>query len=198
MKTGKGKGLAAASLLGFAAVAALSGDASAAMVSISRIITNTTTTTQTYQFSESLYAGENFSSVGAFGSMSLVLTDLNRNGATVSSDAGALYSGWINNVKVNSFMLGSSLTQYQLSAPSRGQASDAGEFGNPIPVSLGRGLVATDLMQIRFNFTLSAGDQLAFSGVFNLAAVPAPSGAAVALLGSVVRRERRRPTASGR
>ena len=53
-------------------------------------------------------------------------------------------------------------------------------------------------MQIRFNFTLSAGDQLAFSGVFNLAAVPAPSGAAVALLGSVVRRERRRPTASGR
>lgn len=193
MKKGKGTGFAALSLLGVAAIAAFAGEASASLVTISRVITNNTATTQTYQFSETVTTGENIGDVGAFGSLSLVLTDLNRNGALVTSDASAFYSGWINSTQVSSFLLGSSLTQYQLSAPSRGQASDAGEFGRPAPVALGRSLVASDVMQIRFNFTLSAGDQLAFSGSFNLTAVPAPSAAAIALLAPVLGRGRRRP-----
>lgn len=198
MKMGKEKGFAAMSLLGVAAIAAFAGDAAASLVTISRVITNNTATTQSYQFSESIISAENIGSVGAFGSLSLVLTDLNRNGALVTSDASAFYSGWINGTQVNSFMLGSSFSQYQLSAPSRGQASDAGEFGRPTPITLGRSLVASDVMQIRFNFTLSAGDQLAFSGSFNLTAVPAPSGAAIALLAPMLGRGRRRPNGTTR
>ena len=192
MKKGMEKGAAAMLLIGAAALAVPASSASAALVSIARVVTNNTATTQTYQFAETINAGESLTNIGAFGSLSLTLTDLNRNGATLTSDSSAFYSGWINGDKGNAFLPGSSFTSYQLTAAPRGLASDSGEFGKPTPVALSRNLLASDLVEIRFNFTLSAGDQLAFSGAFNLIQVPAPSVAAMALLAPVLGRGRRK------
>ena len=198
MKKGKEKGFAAASLLGVAAaVAATAPSASAALVTISKIVTNNTATTQSYQFSESLTITEAISQVGAIGSMSMVLTDFNRNGATVASDSGNFYSGWINGSKVQSFMPGAAPTSYSLTAAPRAQASMSTGFGSPDPVALGRGLAVNDTIEVRFNFTLSAGDQVAFTGTFDLvnySSIPAPSAAAIMLLYPIFGGRHRRGT----
>lgn len=201
MKKGKEKGFAAASLLGVAAaIAASAPSASAALVTISKVLTNNTAATQSYQFSESLTITEAVSQVGMIGSVSMIVTDFNRNGATVASDSGNFYSGWINGTKVQSFMPGPGPTSYSLTAAPRGQASMNSGFGSPEPVSLGRGLAVNDTIEVRFNFTLSAGDQVAFTGTFDLvnySAIPAPSAAAIMLLSPIFGGRHRRRTENG-
>lgn len=201
MKKGTEKGFAAASLLGVGAViAATTTSASAALVTISKVLTNNTATTQSYQFSETLTITEAVSQVGAIGSVSMVVTDFNRNGATVASDSGNFYSGWINGTKVQSFMPGPGPTSYSLTAAARGQASMNAGFGSPDPVALGRGLAVNDTIEVRFNFTLSAGDQVAFTGTFDLvnySSIPAPSAAALMLLSPIFGGRHRRRTENG-
>ena len=201
MKKGKGKGFAAAALLASGvAIFAVSSGASAALVTISKVLTNNTATTQSYQFSEMLTITEAISQIGAIGSVSMVVTDFNRNGATVASDSGNFYSGWINGAKVQSFMPGPGPTSYSLTAAARGQASMSTGFGSPDPVALGQGLAVNDTIEVRFNFTLSAGDQVAFTGTFDLvnySAVPAPSAAALILLSPLFGGRHRRRTENG-
>lgn len=196
MKKGKGKGFAATALLASgAAIFAVSSGASAALVTISKIVTNNTATTQTYEFSEQIVISQAVSDVKAFGSVSMTVTDFNRNGATVTSDAGNFYSGLINGTKVHSFMPGSSPASYSLSAASRGQAAMTAEFGNPTPIAIGKSLIVNDILEVRFNFTLTAGDQMAFTGAFNL--IPAPSAAALMLLSPIFGGRHRRRTENG-
>ena len=196
MKKGTEKGFAAASLLGAgAAIFALSSGASAALVTISKIVTNNTATTQSYEFSEQIVISQAISDVKAFGSVSMTVTDFNRNGATVTSDAGNFYSGLINGTKVHSFMPGNSPASYSLTAASRGQAAMTAEFGNPTPIAIGKNLIVNDILEVRFNFTLSAGDQMAFTGAFNL--IPAPSAAALMLRSPSCGGRHRRRTENG-
>lgn len=201
MKKGKEKGFAAMSLLGVAAaIAATAPSASAALVTISKVLTNNTAATQSYQFSESLTITEAVSQVGMIGSVSMIVTDFNRNGATVASDSGNFYSGWINGTKVQSFMPGPGPTSYSLIAAARGQASMNTGFGSPDPVALGQGLAVNDTIEVRFNFTLSAGDQVAFTGTFDLvnySTIPAPSAAAIMLLSPIFGGRNRRRTENG-
>ena len=73
-------------------------------------------------------------------------------------------------------------------------------FGSPDPVALGQGLAVNDTIEVRFNFTLSAGDQVAFTGTFDLvnySAVPAPSAAALILLSPLFGGRHRRRTENG-
>jgi len=196
MKKGQGKGFAAAALLASgAAIFAVSSGASAALVTISKIVTNNTATTQSYEFSEQIVVSQAISDLKAFGSVSMTVTDFNRNGAVVTSDAGNFYSGLINSAKVHSFMPGSSPTSYSLTAASRGQASMMADFGNPTPIAIAKNLVVNDVLEVRFNFTLSAGDQVAFTGAFNL--IPAPSAAALMLLSPIFGGRHRRRTENG-
>jgi len=69
------------------------------------------------------------------------------------------------------------------------------DFGNPTPIAIAKNLVVNDVLEVRFNFTLSAGDQVAFTGAFNL--IPAPSAAALMLLSPIFGGRHRRRTENG-
>ncbi len=71
--------------LGAAAiVAAVSGGtADAALLSLSRVVTNTTATTQDYEFEVSFLVTQQILDAGMFGGVVVAVTDFNRNGAFV-------------------------------------------------------------------------------------------------------------------
>jgi|GEM_PF-3253521 len=189
---GKGNSLTASVLLcaGFA-TAALATQANAALITISQVVTNNYATEQIYEISQTILSTEAIASVGVFGNISIALTDFNRNGATISSDGPSFYSGWINSTEVERFMPGNA-GSYQLVAPTRSQAFFTTNYGVPTLVALGRGLAVDDQITIKFKFKLSAGDQVALTGTFNLIAVPAPATALVALFAPVLGLRRRR------
>jgi hypothetical protein len=154
----------------------------AALISISQIVTNNTLTTQSYDYLA--WSGLSSTTTPAYmrGSVSISITDFNRNGATLSS--GNLYTAWVNSMLVQTMPS----TSFTLTAPARGNNTYNNSFGwqyvnSSLPASTG--------IELRLNFTLTPGDQVAISGTFEVSSVPAPAGVAV-LLSSVVMLARRR------
>lgn len=200
----KGKGFGAHALVGGALLASLAvSTADAALVTLSGIITNNTSTTQTYEFTRKIKIAESITNAGIFGSMSLLVTDFNRNGAMITStNLGELYSGWINGSEAKRFVPATGGSGgaggFVLSAPSRSMARFDSEFGSSSsPDLLGLNLTADDEMEVRLRFTLSAGDQAAYTAAFNVVsttAVPAPGALAVGLLAPWVSLRSRRRT----
>jgi len=187
MFTRKGKGQGASTLLGGGLVAlAVASSTQAALVTLSGIITNNTLSTQTYEFSQKVMVTEDIANVGAFGSLSFVVTDFNRNGAQITSSAGELYSGWINGARAKSLLPLTGGSGFDLSAPARSLARyDTTFASSAAPEALAGSLRSGDEIEVRLKFTLSAGDQAAYTGTFNLvaiSAVPGPGAACMALL----------------
>jgi hypothetical protein len=189
-------------LLAVASVVGLVAPASAAFVSVSRIVTNTRSTAQTFAFEASITASENIADAGIFGDFSIVVSDFNRNGVVATSTtAGDLYSGWLRGSRVKSFVpstSGGPSGTFQLAAVANSQNSFTGSFGTALapellPASIGVG----DEIRVRFEFVLSAGDQAAITGTLNvvdMSAVPGPGSAALLGLAAGVRGRNRRRT----
>lgn len=155
----------------------------AALVSISQIVTNNTATTQSYDFSATDGLGTLTAPAYMRGSISVVLTDLNRDGATVSADSGMLYTAWINSVQVQAMPS----TAFTLTAPAHGGNTYTNSFGwqylkSSLPASTG--------IEMRLHFTLTSGDQVAIAGTFEVSSVPTPAGVSI-LLGAALIRKRR-------
>ena len=188
------------SALGVAAiVAAVSGGtADAALLSLSRVVTNTTASDQNYEFEVSLLVTQQILDAGMYGGVVVAVTDFNRNGASVTSADRSFYSAFVNASEVQTFVpQGSSPTpgSFLLQAPARGQASFMQDFGSPTsPLLMNRNIVASDIVKLKLNFRLSAGDQAAISARFDVVAVPASP--AVAVLAGVALCRRRRTNKS--
>jgi len=185
------------SALGVAAVVAAvsGGTADAALLSLSKVVTNTTASDQNYEFEVSFLVTQQILDAGMYGGVVVAVTDFNRNGASVTSWAdGSFYSAFVNASEVQTFVpQGSSPTpgSFLLQAPARGQASFMQDFGSPAsPLLMNRNIVASDIVKLKLNFRLSAGDQAAISARFDVVAVPASP--AVAVLAGVALCRRRR------
>lgn len=189
-------------LLSLASVVGLAGSASAAVVSVSKVVTNTRSTAQTFVYEASITASENIDSAGIFGSFSLVVSDFNRNGVMAASTvAGDLYSGWLGSTRVKSFVpstSGGPAGSFQLSAAANQQNFFTAAFGTETaPEVLASSVKIGDEIRVRFEFVLSAGDQAAVSGHFNvvdMSAVPGPGSAALLGLAAGIRGRNRRRT----
>lgn len=124
------------------------------------------------------------------GSVTGTVTDLNGNGAILSSigDMG-LYTAFTDFGTANRAIAGSLLSATTIAAGSF-QSSSVGpaSFGDPIP-SLLHGAAAENIT-VQFRFTLTAGDSASFTSIFVAEAIPAPG--ALALLGAAGLAGRRR------
>jgi hypothetical protein len=71
-------------------------------------------------------------------------------------------------------------------------ASSDNNFGTPVWESMSSSLGTINNIEMRWNFRLSAGDQVAISGTFEVASVPAPASVAVLMCMPAFRLRRRR------
>jgi hypothetical protein len=87
---------------------------------------------------------------------------------------------------------------FRLAASARSLNTYSSTFASAAsPETLvGRVLNVNDEIEVRLNFRLSAGDQVAYTGVFNV--VPGPSAACMALLAPWIGLHRRRRTENDR
>lgn len=197
MNMEKGKGLGAMWLLGCGLVAlGAAAPSEAALVTLSGVFTNTTGAAVEKEFSHKITVTETIAYVGAFGNLSLVVTDFNRNGASVTAAPGQLYSGWINGAQVKSFAPANAAGgAFALNAPTRSLATFDSSYGSSsAPQAIASVLNANDEIEVRLKFTVSAGDQVAYTATFNLVAVPGPGAACAALLAPWIGLHRRRRT----
>jgi len=195
----KGKGPWAAMPVGCGLSALLiAGTAHASLVTISGVVTNNTATVQSYEFSQKVKVTEYLTKVSVYGSLSFTVTDFNRDGATVESDTGKLYSGFIAGTLAKSYLPLNAPPAFKLTAASRSMNSFSSTFGSAAaPEALsGRTLNPDDEIEIRLNFKLSAGDQAIYTGVFNV--VPGPGAACMAMLAPWIGLHRRRRTENDR
>jgi len=197
MNMEKGKGLGAMWLLG-CGLAALGAAApsEAALVTLSGVFTNTSNVAVEKTFSQKIRVTESIDNLGVFGSLAFVVTDFNRNGASLTAPSGGLFSGLLNGSQVKSFSPSNDgAGGFTLNALARSMNSFNSNFGsskNPEPIA---GMLRIDdEIEVRLKFTISAGDQVAYSATFNLVAVPGPSAACAALLAPWIGLHRRRRT----
>ncbi len=156
-------------------VAALfvAGSASATTIPVGAIVTNTTGGTTSFSITFPNNPGTPIlETVAALiqGSVATTLTDNNGDGATLTADV--FYSAVIDNVEVKQLLS-------PINIAVGAFASDA-VFENFGPEPINPPIQGPGFAQVVIEFTLSAGDTAAFSGVFNV--VPEPS--TVILFGS--------------
>ena len=139
-------------------------------------ITNTANSTQTFTVNFTLDSSVQFAQSLMNGAFSGTLTDANGDGSASigrTSGSAGFYSAFIDGNLVRS--LGSSA--YGYSGAAFGSAQVGPESFAPV---VGPALNTT--IGLQFRFTLSAGDSVSFSSLFNVVDVPAPG--ALALLGA--------------
>ena len=163
----------------------------ATLISFSQIITNNTASTQSYEIIQSAPTSINSATAGMRGSLSIVLTDFNRNGAIFQSDGGNLYTAFANSTLVRSAFVPAG--GFLLTTPPRGMASSDNHFGTPVLEPMSPSLGTINSIEMRWNFRLSAGDQVAIAGTFEVtdAVVPAPASAAILICSAISARRRR-------
>jgi hypothetical protein len=155
------------------------------------VVTNTSNTTQTFFLDVALPINSPLAATLIGGSITGTVTDLNGDGATVSSlpQGGPIYTaltdvdGGFNGSVAGTLLAGASASTGAFQSATIGPDS----FGSPIP-SLPYGAVNTNIA-IRLAFTLTAGDSASFTSLFVV--IPAP-GAAVAMFGLLGIGSRRR------
>ena len=157
------------------------------------MVINTTTVSQDILVDITVPTGVGLSASLVGGSIAAAVTDLNGNGATLSSAGSAGIFTALTDVGYGTQAVASTLlTSASVTAGSNMSASlSPASFGDPFPSQL-HGLISENIT-IRFRFTLTAGDAASFTSIFKVEAVPAP-GAALLLgfAGLTAGRRRRR------
>lgn len=143
------------------------------------VVTNNSATTQTYTIQVLLP----YTATGPFcigGSVTGSLTDLNGNGASLSSVAGgSIYSAIIDNSVVHT-LLDSPFTTN--AAAFQSAVVGPADFGTPIPSLPYNADISTNI-GINLTFTLSAGDAASFTSIFVVEPGCIPAPGALAMLG---------------
>jgi uncharacterized protein (TIGR03382 family) len=173
-----GLGLAAALSAPLLAAAA----ANASVVTLNYVVTNTSDSVQSYSILATAPQGA-LPGTLITGSVTGTVTDLNGDGATVTSvDGGWIYNALLDGVTVRT-LLGPGYTF------SSGQylSNTAGPEGFVLELS---GPVTTDI-GIRLDFTLTPGDSASFTSIFTVE-IPAPGAAGLIGLAALVGLRRRR------
>lgn len=157
------------------------------------VVTNTSNSTQTFFLDVSLPINVALASSLVGGSITGTVTDLNGDGATVSAIGAndAIYRAFTDVAPdfTSGNLAGSLLVGASASSGSfQSQTIGPDTFGGPIP-SQAFGAVNTNIA-IRLQFTLTAGDSASFTSLFVV--VPAPGALAIAGLGLLAGRGRRR------
>jgi MYXO-CTERM domain-containing protein len=152
------------------------------------VVTNNSAVTQTFSLLVSLPVGAILPTSVMGGSITGTLTDLNGNGASLTSVAGdSVYHALIDNNTVETLMDDPfSVSAGAFESAVVGPAS----FGDPIPSAPGPGV--NNSIGILITFNLSAGDSASFTSIF-VVQVPGPGGLALlAVAGAIGGRRRRR------
>jgi hypothetical protein len=172
----------------FVAAAAAMGIASAASASVVRInqtFYNTTSQAKTYDVLQSITLLDATPNAVISGSIASVLTDLNGDGAAVSSiGITPVYTALLQDSPVQTLLPGAwqfTVGQYL------SDASTPASFSNVAIQSANSGSMA-----IHLQFTLSAGDKVTFASNFVLTPTPAPGALGLAAIAGVGVRGRRR------
>lgn len=155
------------------------------------VVTNNSAFDQTFSITVTLptNSGNLNSFIG--GSVTGSVTDLNGDGATLSSPAaGSIYSAIIDNNVVETllddpFSVSTGAFQSNTVGPA--------DFGSPIPSQPYLPLVTTNI-GITLTFTLSAGDSASFTSIFvvEYAVIPGPAGLAMLGVAGLFAGSRRR------
>lgn len=149
-------------------------------------ITNTATTTQSFAVYFSLDSSVQFAQSLMNGAFAGTLTDADGNGSAsigIVPDTSGLYSAFIDSNPVRS--LGSS--GYSYSGAAFGSSQVGPESFDP---TAGPALSST--IGLKFRFTLSAGDSVSFTSLFNVVDVPAPGALALLSAAGCMGSRRRR------
>lgn len=174
---------------GAVAALALVSAAAAETVIFNYVVTNTSNSVQTFTIFGTLDVAPIAGPTVMSGSITGTVTDLNGNGAEVTSDpfgVDSIYTAIVDGVDEVRYLM----TDFSFDAAgpflsgTGGPQAFANEAG---PV----GGVATKI-GIRLEFTLSAGDSASFTSIFTIETIPAPAGMAVLGLGVVGLGRRRR------
>jgi hypothetical protein len=153
------------------------------------VVTNNSATTQTFTLEVLLP----YTEMGPFckgGSVTGSVTDLNGDGATVSSLlGGSIYSAIIDNNVVMTLLDGASTTTGPFLSGTIGPAS----FGDPIPSMQYIPDITTNI-GINLTFTLTAGDSASFTSIFVVepGCIPAPGALAMLAVAGLMGGRRRR------
>lgn len=171
LQKGLGKGIAVPLI----AAAMVASGASAAMVSFSSVFTNNTLADKVYDISSALTLTSPLGNTAGSGTLAIVVSDIRGGGAYVKSvGSSALYTSFVNGVKVAEMA-----PAFTLSASAFGQNSHTESFNK---TSYGVSATINHVIDEKFKFVLSAGDQAVVSGTFVVvSAVPAPG--AIGLVG---------------
>ncbi len=153
------------------------------------VVTNNSAVTSLFTLSVTLPIGMPIP-FGTFigGSVTGTVTDLNGNGASLSSPAGgSLYTALLDFAPVatlldDPFLVSVGAFESGVVGPD--------SFGEPIPSEIGPAV--SDFMTIELSFLLSAGDAASFTSIFVIEPIPAPGAIAVLALAGLVGARRRR------
>lgn len=149
-------------------------------------ITNTTASTQTFTVSFMLDSDVQFSQSLMNGAFSGTLTDGNGDGSAMigrAAGSAGFYSAYIDTTLAHS--LGANA--YSYSGAAFGSSQVGPESFDPM-----NGPALSTSIGLKFKFTLSAGDSVSFSSLFNVVDVPAPGAVVLlGLAGAFGRRSRR-------
>ncbi|MBX2850534.1 MAG: PEP-CTERM sorting domain-containing protein [Phycisphaeraceae bacterium] len=157
---------------------------------------NNTGSTQNYVLTFSLPVGVNGPFTLNGGSTGVTVTDINGDGATVDVSAGGIPGSLTPNSFYTAGIDGTDLPGGSiglggpLSAGAFLTSTTSGTFGPPIPSLAGP--QADESIDIRYEFSLTAGDRIGVTGVYVVEPVPEPGAIVLMAAGSFLILRRRR------
>ena len=174
-----------------------SGSALAESLVTNFVVTNTSSTTQTFTLYQSMAVSSPLSTSLIGGSVSGAVSDFNGNGATVGavSPSDSIYFAFVDATDVDPFdgtVVGNLLTGASATSGSFLTGTfDSEAFGDFPTLPSDPGPAINTNMGIGLEFTLSAGDSAAFTASF-VASIPGPGPMALAGVAGFLHRGRRR------
>jgi hypothetical protein len=166
------KGLGKGFVMPLLATAMIASGAKAALVTISVVFSNNTTSEKEYDFNKEFTLTSDLGNTCGQGSLAILVTDIRGGGAYVKSvGTTSIFSNFVNNTQVASLTPPTSIT-----ASPFGQGSYSAQF---TPQNYGVLGNISDIIKSQLKFILSAGDQAVISSTFEVVAIPTPGALAL-------------------